>query len=50
MGKGTGKLTCWFTLIKSGSTIIEFKNLRYGRAFYYMRQFSFKMSCNTVFL
>lgn len=50
MGKGTGKLTCWFTLLKSGATIIEFKNIRYGRAFYYMRQFSFKMSCDTIFL
>jgi ribosomal protein L16/L10AE len=50
MGKGTGKLTCWFTLIKSGSTIIEFKNIRHGRAYYYMRLFSFKMSCDTVFL
>ena len=28
MGKGKGKLECWFTNVSGGSVLIEFKNLR----------------------
>ena len=50
MGKGTGKLIGWYSLIRCGTVIIEFKNLREGRASYYLTQFSNKMGFDTVFL
>lgn len=43
MGKGKGKLMAWFTLMRGGKSIVEFKNLRLGRAQYYSNQVSSKL-------
>lgn len=43
MGKGKGKLSIWSVNLKVGHLLIEFKNLRTGRALYYARQSSFKL-------
>ena len=48
MGKGVGKLSTWYTQIRSGKSLIEFKNLRLGRALYYSRQVSHKLPVPTV--
>lgn len=42
MGKGTGKLNGWFAKVKSGSSLIEFKGIRSGRAQLYYNQFKIK--------
>lgn len=47
MGKGKGKLECWFTNISGGSILIEFKNLRKGRASYFMKQMTHKLGVPT---
>ena len=44
MGKGTGKLHSWFTNVRGGTTLVEFANLRSGRAQYFMTQISFKLA------
>jgi large subunit ribosomal protein L16 len=46
MGKGKGKLDCWFTAIPGGIILFEFKNLRYGRSRYFMKQMSHKLGAN----
>ena len=38
MGKGKGKLSIWFTQIPTGHTLIELRNLRNGRAVYFLKQ------------
>lgn len=38
MGKGKGKLSIWYNKITTGSVFIETRNLRTGRAVYYLRQ------------
>lgn len=38
MGKGKGKLSIWYNKITTGSVFIETRNLRIGRAIYYLRQ------------
>ena len=43
MGKGKGKLSIWSIGLKTGHLLIEFKNLRIGRALYYIRQSQFKL-------
>ena len=43
MGKGAGKLSNWYTQIRAGKLIVEFKNLRYGRAEYYSKQVTHKL-------
>ena len=48
MGKGVGKLSTWYTQIRSGKSLIEFKNLRLGRALYYSRQVSHKLPVPTI--
>ena len=50
MGKGKGKLVCWFTNIVGGVIICEFRNLRYGRASYFMKQLTFKLGIKTKHL
>lgn len=47
MGKGKGKLECWFTNISGGTFLIEFKNLRKGRADYFMKQMTHKLGIPT---
>jgi large subunit ribosomal protein L16 len=43
MGKGKGKLSIWLAQLNTGHVLIEFKNLRSGRAVYYLRQSKFKL-------
>lgn len=50
MGKGKGKLECWFTNISGGSIVIEFKNLRKGRAIFFMKQMTHKFGIPTKYL
>ena len=47
MGKGAGKLSSWFTQIQGGRQLVEFKNLRKGRASYYSLQVSHKLPVPT---
>lgn len=47
MGKGAGKLATWFTQVRGGKHLVEFKNLRLGRALYYSRQVSHKLPVPT---
>lgn len=47
MGKGKGKLDCWFTNIVGGVILCEFRNLRPGRASYFMKQLTFKLGIPT---
>lgn len=49
MGKGAGKLSTWYTHIRGGVFLIEFKNLRRGRSFYYARQVQHKLPVQTHF-
>ena len=50
MGKGKGKLECWFTNITNGTILVEFRNLRKGRSIYFMRQLTHKLGLTTKFL
>jgi ribosomal protein L16/L10AE len=43
MGKGVGKLVLWHTLLHGGRILVEFKNLRQGRAMYYAKQIVTKL-------
>lgn len=45
MGKGKGKLNSWFTVLTSGNTLFEFKNLRQGRFLYFSKQIEAKLGC-----
>ena len=47
MGKGKGKLECWFTNVRGGVLLIEFKNLRYGRSKYFTTQMTRKLGLKT---
>lgn len=47
MGKGKGKLECWFTNVSGGSTIVEFRNLRKGRSSFFMKQLTNKLGVPT---
>lgn len=49
MGKGAGKLSTWYTQIRGGKALVEFKNLRLGRATYYAKQVSHKLPVPAVF-
>ena len=46
MGKGKGKLSNWAAKILPGSIFIEFRNVRPGRAEYFMSQVDFKWPGN----
>ena len=49
MGKGAGKLANWYTQIRAGKPIVEFKNLRFGRAKYYSKQVAHKLPVPSAF-
>lgn len=49
MGKGTGKLALWYGQFYGGTTLLEFKNLRYGRAKYFSHQLSYKFPVKVSF-
>lgn len=48
MGKGVGKLNAWQAQIKGGVFIMEFKNLRRGRALHFFKRVSVKVPTRTV--
>lgn len=50
MGKGKGKLECWFTNIAGGTIFLEFKNLRKGRSSFFMKQMTHKLGIPTKFI
>lgn len=50
MGKGKGKAKKWYTSVPGGLNIVEFLNLRTGRAMYFMKQLTHKLGCPTAFL
>jgi ribosomal protein L16/L10AE len=50
MGKGKGKLECWFTNVRGGSILIEFKNLRPGRSKHFLTQMTHKLGIPTSFV
>ena len=43
MGKGKGKLAGWVGQLSSGVNIFEFKNLRPGRAKYFLKQVKYRL-------
>lgn len=43
MGKGKGKLDTWVAQVSPGVIIFEFKNLRSGRAKYFLKQIALKI-------
>jgi len=45
MGKGIGKLKTWFSILQTGHTILEFRNLRSGRALYFIKQIQKRIKC-----
>lgn len=47
MGKGVGKLKTWLSYLPTGTIFLEFKNLRIGRSFYFIRQLRFRLKCST---
>ena len=49
MGKGSGKLSSWYTQLHPGVILVEFKNLRRGRSIYYAKQIDHKLSIMTQF-
>jgi len=44
MGKGSGKLNTWVIYIRGGCLIVEFKNLRPGRADYFLKKVRTKIT------
>jgi ribosomal protein L16/L10AE len=48
MGKGSGKLATWCTQIRAGKVLVEFKNLRFGRALYFSKQVTHKLPVPTT--
>ena len=50
MGKGKGKLKDWGTMLPAGVNIIEFRNLRFGRAKYFLKQMQYKIRSKTVLI
>lgn len=38
MGKGKGRLSIWHSLLPTGHILVEFKNIRPGRALYFLNQ------------
>jgi len=48
MGKGAGKLASWYTQIRGGKVLVEFKNLRLGRAIYFSKQVTHKLPVPTT--
>ena len=48
MGKGKGKVKDWVSVLPAGVNIVEYKNLRYGRSLYYLKQIQFKLSSKSI--
>lgn len=50
MGKGVGKLDHWYTQLRAGKALVEFKNLRLGRASHYSQQVAHKLPVPSIFV
>ena len=50
MGKGAGKLSSWYATLYAGVFLLEFKNLRRGRALYYSKQVQHKLPVKSTFV
>lgn len=50
MGKGKGKLAGWVAHLSPGVNMLEFKNLRSGRARYYYNQVAHRLPIKTSFI
>lgn len=50
MGKGKGKLNSWFTTLHGGIFFIEFKNLRYGRSIFFLKQLKYRLNISIKIL
>jgi len=49
MGKGAGKLSTWYTQLRGGKSLVEFKNLRPGRAAHFSKQVAHKLPVPSTF-
>lgn len=47
MGKGKGKVSIWFNRLSTGVILIELKNLRRGRAAYFLSQAHYKLKSSS---
>lgn len=47
MGKGTGKLKTWVSKLNTGHILVEFKNLRRGRAIFFLKQIQYRIKCSS---
>ena len=50
MGKGAGKLSTWYTQIRGGKVLVEFKNLRFGRALHFSKQVQHKLPVSSTII
>lgn len=50
MGKGKGKLATWVAEISAGVILFEVKNLRPGRATYFVNQLRFRLPVKSQIL
>jgi large subunit ribosomal protein L16 len=50
MGKGKGKLHCWFANIRGGTILFEFKNLRPGRSLFFVKQVEHKLGVRVKYI
>jgi ribosomal protein L16/L10AE len=47
MGKGKGKLSNWVSNVSPGINIFELRNLRTGRAMYFLKQIIYRLPTKT---
>ena len=50
MGKGKGKLATWACEISGGVVLLELKNLRPGRALYFIKQLRYRLTVKSTIL
>lgn len=50
MGKGRGKLKTWFAMLYGGTVLLEFRNLRLGRAMTFLDKFRGGLRCSDFIL
>ena len=44
MGKGKGKLNAWYSTLSGGHMLVQFKNLRLGRSFFFLKKLRFQLN------
>lgn len=50
MGKGKGKLSNWVSEIRPGINLFELRNLRNGRAYYFLNQIQYRLPTKTLII